>query len=290
MKVHRDWVLKFALFLGCVLIDQISKKSVGALSTWNTSLPGFFFFESHQNPGFIFQTLSDVSVMARVVFTCSLFALLAFAYFIIQNLLTHPLRRLRIALTLLLGSIAGNSLDRALLGGAIDFICIRTGSDLIYFNFADVIMWLGTSMTMISLVQDRDLIWHPDSSRKTLLINRGLQLRIATFTTLIVFFAFLVLTFFSFTFLTHVLHHDAAEAGLAYLIGISPLLLLFLAITFYFSIVFSHRIAGPLHAFRKFVERLSESPEQRLILRKSDEHKELEVLAEKLRKILQSEN
>jgi signal peptidase II len=289
MRINREWLLKIVLFFGCIAIDQISKHSVEALAVWNSALPGFLFFESHQNPGFIFQTLSGVSVMARVVFTTSLFALLAFAYFIIQNLLTHPLRNLRIGLTLLLGSIAGNSVDRALLGGAIDFICIRTDTGLIYFNLADVIMWFGTAITIVSLIRDRDLIWHPDSSRKTFLINRGLQLRVAIFTTSIVFFAFLVLSFFSFTFLTHVLHHEAREAGLAYLIGISPLLVLFLSVTFYLSIVFSHRIAGPIHAFRKFVEGLSTSPEQRLVLRKSDEHKELEDLAEKLRKILQAD-
>jgi len=289
MKRSPQDFLKFAIFAACVALDQISKACVSTFAHWNPSLPSFLFFESHQNPGFIFQTLSGVSVMARVVFTTSLFALLAFGYFIIQNLLSHPLNQLRIALTLLLGSIAGNSIDRALLGGAIDFICIQRGDEIVYFNLADMIMWVGTALTVISLIRDRDLIWHPDSSRKTLLINRGLQLRVAFFTTSIVFFAFLVLSFFSFTFLTHVLHHEATEAGLAYLIGISPLLILFLCITFYVSIVFSHRIAGPIHAFRKFVEGLSESPEQRLVLRKSDEHKELEDLAEKLKKLLQTD-
>lgn len=289
MRITRDIFLKALLFIACIAIDQTSKHSVETLSGLNSIVPSFFFFESHQNPGFIFQTLSDVSIMARVVFTTSLFALLAFAYFIIQNLLSHPLKMLRFALTLLLASIAGNSIDRTLLGGAIDFICIRMGPDLVYFNLADVMMWAATVLTIFSLIRDRDLIWHPDSSRKTMLINRGLQLRIAIFTTAIVFFAFLVLTIFSFTFLTHVLHQDTRDAGLAYLIGISPLLVLFLSVTFYLSIVFSHRIAGPIHAFRKFVESLSVSPEQRLVLRKSDEHKELEELAEKLKKLLQSD-
>jgi signal peptidase II len=289
MKKSPKILLKFGIFIVCVAVDQISKASVDTFAQWNPSLPSFLFFESHRNPGFIFQTLSGVSVMARVVFTTSLFALLAFAYFIIQNLLTSPLRQLRLGLTLLLASIAGNSIDRAILGGAIDFICVKTGSELVYFNLADMIMWIGTALTVISLIRDRDLIWHPDSSRKTFLINRNLQLRIAFFTTSIVFFAFSVLTFFSFTFLTHVLHHEARDAGIAYLIGISPLLVLFLSVTFYLSIVFSHRIAGPIHAFRKFVEGLSTSPEQRLVLRKSDEHRELEELAEKLKKILQAE-
>ena len=289
MRINREFILKIVIFFGCITLDQVSKHSVESLSILNSHLPSFVFFEAHRNPGFIFQTLSDVSVMARVVFTTSLFALLAFAYFIIQNLLSNPLKMLRFSLTLLLASIAGNSIDRTLLGGAIDFICLRMGADLVYFNLADGMMWIATSLTVFSLIRDRDLIWHPDSSRKTLLINRGLQLRIAIFTTSIVFFAFLVLTIFSFTFLTHVLHQDTRDAGLAYLIGISPLLLLFLSVTFFLSIVFSHRIAGPIHAFRKFVNGLSESSEQRLVLRKSDEHKELEELAEKLRKILQSD-
>jgi len=289
MTKRQSPILYLVLFFACIGIDQISKTAVDSLAQLNPTLPPSLFFERHQNPGFIFQTLSDVSIMARVVFTTSLFALLAFGYFIIQNLLTYPLQRFRIALTLLLGSIAGNSIDRARLGGAIDFICIQMDSGLIYFNLADVLMWAGTALTLYSLIRDRDLIWHPESNRKTFLINRGLQLRLAFFTTSIVFFAFLVLTFFSFTFLTHVLHHDTGEAGLAYLIGISPLLLLFLTITFSLSILFSHRIAGPIHAFRKFVETLSASPESRLTLRKSDEHKELEDLAEKLKKILQSD-
>ncbi len=284
-----SWPFKLglaAIFFVVCYLDRLSKNHVPDLMRQGKFGP--IFFEPHDNAGFILQTLSQSSAFARVVFVCSLYGFLFFGYFLIQTLLPEKLPKLRVGMTLFFAAISGNCYDRAFFGTVNDFICYYISDRTVYFNVADIFMWIGFGLTLISLYQNDKEIWHPNSKRKKFLVDSAYQYRWAMQASIIAFSSAFILVLFSYTF---ILNSPGGHAwnGVAYLMSAGALVGLFSAIVFFVGVVYSHRSVGPLVAFERYVDSLLKGEKTQFTLRKGDEHQDyLERVAKKLKDRLET--
>ena len=215
-------LLLICVFLTTFIFDRLSK-SILLESVLHWSSVGPFFFEAHLNQGFILQTLSQSSVMARVVFVSSLYGFLFFGFFLVQSILSGSLSSLRMGLTLFFSSISGNGYDRAFSGAVTDFICYRFKERTFYFNLADIFMWIGVSLILYSIFRYDQEIWHPNSKRKRYLIDQAYQYKWAFQISLIALSGTLIFILFSYSFMTYGSMHLQNTDGLAYLLSAGAL-------------------------------------------------------------------
>ena len=281
--------LLFLAFFVPLGMDQMSKSHLDSFLLFRQWGP--IHFESHLNSGFILESLSQISSLARIVFVSSLYGFLFFGFFLLQSALPHTLKPLKVGITLFFSAITGNSLDRVMNGAVLDFICIPMGSRQFYFNFADVTMWIGTALIFYNFARSESLIWHPNSKRKSYLVNYRYQFKWAFQTALIAMSSTLILILFSYTFMTHISSvARAPNSGSAYLICAGLLGAAFSILTFLSGVMFSHRSAGPIYAFEKHVEALLRGEQSTFRLRENDEHQNLVELSEKLNEMIQRKN
>lgn len=274
--MQKNKILYLLLFFAVLLTDQLTKQFFSNL------LP------THQNPGFILQTFGDASSMTRIVFVSVLYSYIALAYFLIQAVLVHPLPLLRLGLTIFLGAVSGNALDRARLGFVNDFIPFHFLNSSIYFNVADAWMWIGTAFIVYSIFADQDKIWFPDSTRKKYLINPTFQFKVATQVALLTAVAMACIIIFSYTYMIHILKPSTDTDGHIFLLCTIPLALLFTVLTFLLGIIFSHRAVGPIYALDRHVDLLLKGEDPTFKTRKNDDFKGLENMALKLKSLRSS--
>jgi signal peptidase II len=265
----------FAIAFG---IDRFTKLSLERFVSMKSFGP--FTFEAHRNAGFILQSFEGASAWSRIVFVASLYGFLFFSYFFLEWLLPASVKRLRLAITLFAAAITGNFYDRAFEGSVLDFVTVNFASQSFYFNFADVFMWVGLAGVLMEIFKEGDRIWHPRDKRKQWLIDGAYQLRSAIQSGLVALSLTLILTLFTYTYLASSTHSDLA---LPCLYCMSALGLLFTIVSFVFSVLISHRSAGPLFAFEKYVESLLRGESTKFSLREKDEHQKLILLARKLK-------
>ena len=280
MNRSLKWSL-FAAFVFSFGFDRLSKACVDQITQWPALGP--LFFQAHSNPGFILQSMSDTSSLARVVFVSSLYGFLFFGFFLLHAILPAALPKLRVGITLFFSAITGNCYDRAFNGAVSDFICFRFSERVVYFNLADVVMWVGLGLILTSLYQSDRVIWHPNSKRKKYLVDQVFQYKWAVQTSLIALSSTLILILFSYSYLMHGPMAGQSGNGMVYLLSAGSLGVLFSAVIFYAGVLFSHRSAGPLYAFERYVEGLLNGESQEFTLRKTDDHQNLILVAEKLK-------
>jgi len=264
-------------------IDRLTKANVEFFM--RIGQVGPFHFSNEFNPGFILQTFAEVNPLARVVFVCSLYGVLFFAYFFLEWFLPKESRFLKSAITLFFGAITGNAYDRAVTGAVSDFIVFRLESQIVYFNIADCFMWVGVAGIFYFLIQDAQQFKSKKSKRNRFLIDESYQLKAAFLSALIAMSMMLILSVFGFTYIRS-LGLSGSQAR-AFFLSASALGLVFTAIAFISGMVISHRSAGPLYAFERFVEALLRGEDPKFKLRKNDEHRHLIEVAKKLSEKIQ---
>lgn len=299
MMKKRDW---FWVLLGLPLTwggDQLTKW-IATKYIYGVKFFGPVGFVLHRNPGAMLGTFADLPPVLRIVSLSTGGAFLIFIYGILQHLLPAKLMRLRIGMTLLLGGILGNVTDRVINGSVTDFIVFGTPNFATpAFNFADAIQWVGYILIVLALSENGALFWPNKNDRKQMWINPSFQLK---------YCAILVATGLAFAMITGVFAYTFLKMTISDLVaGPSMLtqkrfLLPFLQIYFIISVAFvvasfllgkvlSHRTAGPIYAFEKYMNDLLEGkPRKKLKLRAGDEFKHLEELASRLNEHLKKSN
>lgn len=288
---RKDWVLHFLIILAIVVIDQVTKaiaeSTITSLDFW-----GPFGLVLHYNPGAMLGTFSDLPPILRVVSLSTGGAFLFFIYLAIQYLISRPAKLLRYGMSILLGGIIGNVLDRIMAGAVVDFLLLRAfGKTTAAFNIADAVQWVGYVMIVVCLIRDGNIFWPEKESRKKVWVNPHFQLKyILTALGLAVGFILIMGVFF-YTYLKVTI--DSLAGGTAslmeprfltpFLITFSVVALGFLLMVFILARILSHRVAGPLYAFEKFIDDLLVGKSKTLKLRNGDEFKHLEELAVKLK-------
>ncbi|HEX4923621.1 MAG TPA: signal peptidase II [Bdellovibrionales bacterium] len=291
----RDWLLVLSPLLFVWGVDRITK-------TWALSLVGVKFygpvgFLLHFNPGAILGTFSDLPPILRVVSLSTGGAFLVFWFFILQWLLPTRSLLLRSGMSFLLGGILGNVTDRIMWGRVVDFVVISAGGYTSpAFNLADVLQWVGYIIIVYCLFKEGKSLWPEKNLRNSYFINTKFQVRYSLKLMSFSFFFAIISGVLSFTYL---------KVTITELVGMAPQVeqkfltnfvvtylivsITFSVIMFFVGVMISHRTAGPLYAFERFLEDLLRGNTRALKLRAGDEFRHLEELAEKLARDLPSQ-
>ncbi len=291
----RDWTLIIGLVIATWAIDQISKAWAVRTLT-NLEFYGPIGLVLHYNPGAILGAFSNLPPILRVVSLSTGGAFLISIYAAIQYLLPSRSMPLRCGMSLLLGGILGNVTDRIVIGEVVDFLLIGSRQMATpAFNFADAIQWVGYLMVVYGLIRDGSLFWPDVNARKTVWVNPHFQFRYI-FTIVTIGFCFALINgVFAYTFLKITI--DDLVVGPARFMEnrfLVPFLQTYSVITVGFICslivlgrILSHRTAGPIYAFEKYIHDLLNGKERRLRLRKGDEFRDqFEELASRLQPII----
>lgn len=243
------------------------------------------YLNVHMNAGLFMGSFQNAPTLFRVVGLSVLSGFLLLFYFMALYLLPSGLRKIKIALSFVIGGVLGNVFNRLVMGVTVDFIPIKIFSFEAYFNIADVFLFSGVSFFTYLIFKEEKEIWFEDNKRSKFLINPKEQFWLSFKFMFFSWITSLVIGIFVWAYVhSYFANVKAANIGSFFLLY-SLLSFLLCAIIFMLGIVISHRTAGPLHAFEIYIEKLLQGEKVDFKLRKGDNLKQLEVLAEKLRKL-----
>lgn len=287
MKKH-EWSLVFVPLALTWFLDFITKE--WAVTLTGPKIYGYLGFVLHHNPGAMLGLFSDLPPVLRIVSLSTGGAFLVCIYAIIQYLLPIKSLTLRTGLSILLGGILGNVTDRILFGHVIDFIVIGNQSiSSPAFNVADALQWVGYGLIVYAIVREGELLWPENNARKMYWINTRFQLKYCFFLLSVGLGLGLISLVFSYTYLRVTMIELVGNNQMVLDKFLLPYVLTFMIITLGFCAglftigkIISHKIAGPIYAFEKFVTDIMEGKSRPFKLRAKDEFKHLENLAHRI--------
>lgn len=290
---RKDWLLIIGLLFLMVTLDQVTKVWASGITERNYGVLKFILIHNH---GAMLGLFSELPAVLRIVTLSTSGVFLLSLYALIQYLIPVRLMPLRIGLSILVGGILGNVIDRILHGYVIDFITMQFGSThLPIWNVADVIQWIGYALIVYSIIKYGDQIWPDNNIRKTFWVNKNFQIKYSSLFMATGLFLNLIALVYSYTYLKVTIAEIAGPNQLLITKFSEPFLYTFLILAATFSMVLfsvgkmiSHRIAGPLYAFERFLKDVLEGKGLSkqgvaLKLRAGDEFKHLEQLAEQIK-------
>lgn len=290
---RKDWVGIVCFLIFILFIDQLTKYWASGITEINY---GFIKFILVHNHGAMLGLFSELPAVLRIVTlsTSGMFVLSLYA--LIQYLIPGRLIPLRLGLTILVGGILGNVLDRILYGYVVDFISISIAQwNSPVWNLADAIQWVGYGISVYSIVKNGQLLWPDNNIRKTFWVNKKFQIKYAVLFTVIGLFLTSISLVFSYTYLKVTIEEIAGPNRLLIEKFSEPLLYTYLILAMTYSLILflfgkmiSHRIAGPLFSFERFLKDILDGKGltkngKALQLRSNDEFQHLEELAEQIR-------
>jgi signal peptidase II len=305
---RQEWFLVFLPLVLVWYIDRITKN--WAYDFVGLKSFGILNFALHRNQGAMLGLFSDLPAFLRIVSLSTGGAFLVVTFGLIQYLLPIKSLTLRSGLSVVLGGILGNVTDRIIWGYVVDFIFfMKEGSFTTpVFNIADLMQWVGYGMVFYAIAKEGTSIWPEHNSRRKQWINPQFQLKYC-FTLLGVGFSIsLICAVFSYTYLRVTLLEIVGPNPQVLQRFLVPFAITFGIVTTAFSVglftvgkIFSHKVAGPIYAFEKYIQdvfdvkdALARTPEpgveappgltmRKFKLRGKDEFKELEPLAKSIR-------
>ncbi len=290
----KDWFWVLTSLFSVIAIDQLSKHLI--LDFLPRVHWEYFHITLHFNKGAMLGLFSDLPPVLRIVSLSTGGAFLLFSFVIFQYLLPTRSLTLRIGMSVLIGGILGNVIDRIVWGHVVDFIVLGNESlSTGVFNLADLLQWFGYGMMGHALLKDQDNLWPKENLRKVSWIHPSFQLRYCYILVTCGLGFSLIAGVFSYTFLRFVVidlmgnNKELLDQFLIpFLVTFSTVSLAFTAFLFMVGKQLSHRIVGPVYAFEKFIDNYIQGNYYKLKLRKGDEFPELEDLAEKIARELQT--
>lgn len=293
MKLHDLNQKKFTLlhatllFVALVFVDLLTK-TIG-FSLQDPVYLGLINFVKAKNYGLVFGTFTEFKNLVRVVFFSTLGGYAMALFFVILYFIKNKQVTLfKICLTIFVAGILGNVIDKTLLGYVRDFINIGVGPFRRYaFNVADIYLLLGTICTIYCIFEYTDDLWDDQTQRKTFLINPFYQLSMGLWNVCALLLVCVTLSLYSFSFLKSYIdpHLEVEKQVYQYFfLGLILIVVIYAMVFFIFTLILTHRSAGPLIAFKRFVYELKSGVhDETFRLREDDFHKELERLADTMK-------
>jgi signal peptidase II len=288
---RREWSIHLGIVFGLLVIDQITK-IYAEQYIMGLKFYGPFGLVLHQNPGAMLGAFSDLPPLLRVVSLSTGGAFLLFIYLALQHLIPMAAKILRFGMSILLGGILGNVTDRIFQGTVTDFLLVGTVNQATpAFNVADMVQWVGYFMIVYSLIRDGSQFWPEQNFRKRIWVNPSFQTKYVLLALALGLGFTLIYGVFFFTYLKVTI--DSLVIGsapaierkflLPFIITFGIIASAFVLMIFILARILSHRVAGPLYAFEKFLEDILSGKDRDLKLRQGDEFRHLEDMATKLR-------
>ncbi len=285
----RDWLLVTLPLIITWLIDRVSK--IAASDMHGPSTHGPVNFILHHNHGAMLGLFSELPAVLRIVSLSTGGAFLICSYVVVQYLLPIRSLTLRSGLSILLGGILGNVTDRIIYGYVIDFIVLGSPSlSSPAFNLADALQWVGYGIIVYAVIREGDLLWPENNARKQYWIDKKFQLKYCLVLMAVGLSLTLISLVFSYTYLRVTISELVGNNQFLLNKFLVPFVITYAIICFAFCVILfavgrliSHRIAGPVYAFEKFLIDTLDGKDRHLKLRSGDEFRHLEGLAEKVR-------
>lgn len=284
----REWLIVFLPLIFTWIVDRLSKGWADSLN--EPRMYGLVNFILHHNPGAMLGLFADLPPVLRIVSLSTGGAFLFCTYGLIQYLLPIKSLTLRSGLSILLGGILGNVTDRILSGHVTDFIVFAIGNIASpAFNLADALQWIGYGLIVYAIVKEGDLLWPEFNARRRYWINPRFQLKYCFFLLGVGFGVGLITMVFSYTYLRVTMIELSGYNTLILDKFLIPYAITFVLIItglcaglFTVGKIISHKIAGPVYAFEKFLVDSMEGKNRPFKLRSSDEFRHLEDLATRI--------
>ncbi|MBO9668558.1 MAG: signal peptidase II [Bdellovibrio sp.] len=289
----REWLIVILPLVATWLVDRVTKM-------WATDITqvmsfGPLHFVLHHNHGAMLGLFSDLPSVLRIVSLSTGGAFLLCTYALIQYLLPIKSLTLRTGLSILIGGIIGNVTDRIIWGYVVDFIVLGTPTlSSPAFNLADALQWVGYALIVYAIIREGELLWPENNARKKYWVNISFQLKYCFILMAVGLSLTLISLVFSYTYLRVTIQELVGNNQfllnkflVPYVITFTVICIAFCAILFAVGRVISHRIAGPLYAFERYLQDALSGTAKPLKLRTGDEFRHLEILAEQVHERLQ---
>lgn len=289
----REWLIVILPLLATWFVDRVTK--MWAANLKQIVSVGPLHFVLHHNHGAMLGLFSDLPSVLRIVSLSTGGAFLLCTYALIQYLLPIKSLTLRSGLSILIGGIIGNVTDRILWGYVVDFIVVGTPSlSSPAFNMADALQWVGYGLIVYAIIREGELLWPENNVRKQYWVNMAFQLKYCFMLMAVGLSLTLISLVFSYTYLRVTIQELVGnnlflmnKFLVPFVITFIVICVAFCAILFAVGRLISHRIAGPLYAFERFLDEALTGTAKPLKLRTGDEFKHLEELAEEINSRLQ---
>lgn len=289
----KEWFITLSPLFLVWAIDQASKLWAVEFTKGGPTWFEYMGIVMHQNHGAMLGMFSDLPPLLRIVSLATSGACLVFIYAIIQFFLPQNVMKLRVGLSILLGGILGNVTDRILYGSVIDFIVLRFGNTLSpAFNPADSLQWVGYGLIVYMIIFKGHLIWFEGTKRAKVWVDPKYQIKYSTILASVSLWFSLIFGVYSYTFM-RVMISDIIVNGTSNATKyLTPFLTMLVILSLMFSVTLfligrhlSHRTAGPIFGFGRYIKDLKEGKRYQFKLRDQDEFKQLEGLAEEFREL-----
>ena len=289
----REWLIVILPLLATWFVDRVTKMWAANLKQIVSIGP--LHFVLHHNHGAMLGLFSDLPSVLRIVSLSTGGAFLLCTYALIQYLLPIKSLTLRSGLSILIGGIIGNVTDRILWGYVVDFIVVGTPSlSSPAFNMADALQWVGYGLIVYAIIREGELLWPENNVRKQYWVNMSFQLKYCFMLMAVGLSLTLISLVFSYTYLRVTIQELVGnnlflmnKFLVPFVITFTVICVAFCAILFAVGRLISHRIAGPLYAFERFLDEALTGTAKPLKVRTGDEFKHLEELAEEINSRLQ---
>ncbi len=289
----RNWIKIIAVLFFVVIFDQYTK-------IWAQSKPETWIGPLHlvlvHNHGAMLGLFSDLTAFLRVVTLSTSGFFILSIYFFIQYIIPIPILKLRYGLSLLVGGIIGNVLDRIFYGYVIDFVSFDVfGFQTPVWNTADMIQWLGYFLVAYSIFNEGYLLWPDKNSRTQFWVNEKFQIKFSALFVAIGLMLTMISFVFSYTYLKLSLSEIVGtnsqiidKYASSFIFSFCILLLVFSLTLFVVARKISHHIAGPVYAFERYLadlldEKYENIPMYAFKMRAGDDFRHLEKSAEDLK-------
>lgn len=271
MKIYKKILLTILPLILVIIIDQVTKQWAKTLLSplqW-----GVFEFKLIYNNGIILGHFSDLPQRAKETAFITFGAFTLVCYFFFTFLVPIKSRFIYLGSSILVGGIIGNVIDRFSGIGVVDFISIFNLNNSPIFNLADMLQWFGYIFLGIGFYQDARYFWPKIELRDKFLINPRFQFRASILVSALIFLTSNLMLTFAYSFL----RADQNEIVLEYFFIVGILISITLSmISFFVTIIITHRVAGPILAIQRHIKATLEGKSAHFNLRENDEFKELE--------------
>lgn len=295
MRFFKNNSFLFYMALSAILIalDQLAGQVAKHFLTNNNGAVSSFFKFSIEQPAqnchLIFGWNLGLDPLFANTVLAAVFCASLFYYILFLVFLPYKLFWLKIGMSFVFSGFAGNWIDKIISTCVLDFIKWAPLPHFsLWFNMADIFQTCGWLIVFTQLFLLKKSIWRANEKRKSLLVSRSFQLRFVGFCVLgfMCLSAFFLLINYQFlVFADLPSFPNIQHIGWSFF-KFSIIILFFLCVAvgvFFFYL--SNKIYGPVYAFEKYLKALikGENP-KKLKLRKNDQFRHLEDLAQEIKK------